>query len=58
MEILMVLIMATILAIVAIIIAKDAESRGMSGIRWGVFTFLISILAIPIYLIVRKPRNE
>jgi hypothetical protein len=58
MEILYLLIMATIVAIVAIIIAKDAESRGMSWIRWGVFTFLIWILAIPIYLIVRKPRNE
>jgi len=43
--------------IVAIIIAKDAKSRGMSGIGWGIFTFAICIVAIPIYLIVRKPKQ-
>lgn len=42
-------------AIIGIIIGKDASSRGMSGIGWGLFTFLICIIAIPIYLIVRKP---
>jgi len=45
-----------IAAVVGIIIAKDADSRGMNGIGWGVFTFLVCIVAIPIYLIVRKPR--
>ena len=44
--------------VVAIIIGKDAASRGMSGFGWGVFTFLICIVAIPIYLIVRKPRQQ
>lgn len=43
--------------IVAIIISRDAESRGMSGIGWGIFTFAICIVAIPIYLIVRKPKQ-
>lgn len=45
-------------AIVGAIIAQDANSRGMNGLAWGVFTFLICIVAIPIYLIVRKPRQN
>lgn len=48
-----------IAAVVAVIIAKDANSRGMNGLGWGIFTFLICIIAIPVYLIVRKPiANE
>jgi hypothetical protein len=44
-----------IAAVIGVIISKDANSRGMSGLGWGIFTFLICIIAIPIYLIVRKP---
>ena len=44
-----------IAAVVAVIIAKDASARGMNGLGWGIFTFLICIVAIPVYLIVRKP---
>ncbi len=44
--------------IVAILIGKDASDRGMSGFGWGLFTFLLCIVAIPIYLIVRKPRVD
>lgn len=47
-----------IAAVVAVIIAKDANNRGMSGLGWGIFTFLICIVAIPIYLIVRKPLKN
>ena len=47
-----------IVAVVAVIIANDANSRGMNGLGWGIFTFLICIVAIPIYLIVRKPRKD
>lgn len=47
-----------IAAVVAVLIAKDADERGMSGLGWGVFTFLVCIVAVPIYLIVRKPREE
>jgi hypothetical protein len=39
-----------IAAIVGFLIGRDAESRGMSGIGWGVFTFVICIVAVPIYL--------
>jgi hypothetical protein len=45
------------LAVVAVIIGKDANNRGMSGLGWGIFTFLACIVAIPIYLIVRKPHK-
>jgi hypothetical protein len=44
-------------AVIAVIIAKDAKARGMNGLGWGIFTFLICIVAIPVYLIVRKPRQ-
>ena len=47
-----------VVSIVAVLIAKDANSRGMNGLGWGIFTFLICIAAIPIYLIVRKPRKD
>lgn len=47
-----------IAVVIAILIGKDAESRGMSGVGWGIFTFLICIVAVPIYLVVRKPRKE
>ncbi|WP_205421054.1 hypothetical protein [Sphingomonas mesophila] len=49
------LIGVVVAAIIAVLIAKDANSRGMSGIGWGIFTFLLCIVAVPIYLVVRKP---
>ena len=52
MEIVIALIIS---GIVAVLIGKDAESRGMSGLGWGIFTFLVCIVAVPIYVIVRKP---
>jgi len=45
-----------IAVIIGVLIGKDATARGMSGISWGIFSFLICIVAVPIYLIVRKPR--
>ena len=47
-----------IAAIIGVIIAKDANSRGMNGAGWGIFVFLVCIVALPIYLIVRKPVKE
>lgn len=55
MEIVIGLIIA---GVVGVIIGKDATSRGMSGIGWGLFTFLICIIAVPIYLVVRRPRLD
>lgn len=47
-----------IVAIISVLIAKDANNRGMNGLGWGIFTFLVCIIAIPVYLIVRKPHNK
>jgi hypothetical protein len=47
-----------IAVIIGILIGKDASARGMSGVGWGIFTFAFCIVAIPIYLVVRKPRLD
>tara|TARA_B100001059_G_C17568268_1_gene443617 strand:+ start:406 stop:582 length:177 start_codon:yes stop_codon:yes gene_type:complete len=47
-----------IAAIIGVLIAKDANSRGMNGAGWGIFVFLICIVALPLYLVVRKPLKE
>ena len=47
-----------IAAVIGFLIGKDAEERGMSGVGWGFFSFLICIIAVPIYLVVRKPRLD
>jgi hypothetical protein len=52
------LIGLVIAAVVGVIIGKDAASRGMSGLGWGIFTFFMCIIAVPIYLIVRRPRLD
>jgi hypothetical protein len=36
---------------------RDAETRGMNGVLWGILTFLFCIIALPVYLIVRKPQT-
>jgi hypothetical protein len=47
-----------IAVVIGVLIGKDAASRGMSGAGWGVFSALICIVAVPIYLVVRKPRLD
>lgn len=47
-----------IAVIIGVLIGKDASSRGMSGIGWGLFSFAICIIAVPIYLVVRKPHLD
>ncbi|MBV9881422.1 MAG: hypothetical protein JO276_00260 [Sphingomonadaceae bacterium] len=47
-----------IAAVIAVLVAKDANARGMNGILWGIFTFFLCIIALPIYLVVRKPRLD
>ena len=41
--------------IVAAFIAKDASKRGMSEFGWFIGVFLLMIVFLPLYLIVRKP---
>ena len=44
--------------VIGVLIGKDAAARGMSGIGWGIFSFVICIVAVPIYIVVRKPRLD
>lgn len=41
--------------VLGILIGMDAKKRGMDGFSWMMFTILLLIVDIPIYLIVRKP---
>jgi hypothetical protein len=46
------------LAVVVVIgwaVWRDANSRGMNGVLWGVLSAAFCIIVVPIYLIVRKP---
>jgi drug/metabolite transporter (DMT)-like permease len=38
-------------------VATDANKRGMNGVLWGIGVFLLCIVFLPIYLIVRKPEQ-
>lgn len=42
--------------VVAILVGQDASKRGMNSWGWGIFVFLILIVGLPWYLIVRKPK--
>ena len=44
-----------IAAIIAFWVGSDANKRGMNGILWGIGTFLLCIVFLPLYLIIRKP---
>ena len=50
------LILIPILIIAAIIIGRDASSRGMNGTMWGIATFFFFIITILIYIAVRDPK--
>jgi len=41
--------------IAAIWVAKDAKMRGMSSLGWGIGTFLVLVVFLPLYLLIRKP---
>jgi hypothetical protein len=41
--------------LIAIWVASDANKRGMNGVAWAIGVFLLCIVFLPIYLIVRKP---
>lgn len=44
-----------IVLLIAIWVAMDANKRGMNGVLWAIGVFLLCIVFLPIYLIVRKP---
>jgi len=39
-------------------VSQDAKKRGMNGVGWGIFTFLLLIIGLPVYLISRQPLLE
>lgn len=45
-----------LLLLFAIWVGRDAHSRGMSGILWGIGTYALFIIVVPIYFLIRKPR--
>ena len=40
---------------IAFFVFQDAQKRGMNGWLWAVGTFLLCIVFLPLYLILRKP---
>ena len=44
-----------VVLLIAIWVANDANKRGMNGVLWAIGVFLLCIIFLPIYLIVRKP---
>ena len=46
-----------IAAAIAFWVYKDANERGMSGVLWGILVFFFCIIALPIYLLIRKPKT-
>ncbi len=43
--------------VLAAVVASDANRRGMNGILWGVGVFLLCIVFLPLYLIMRSPAQ-
>ncbi|MEM1327416.1 MAG: hypothetical protein AAGI23_15740 [Bacteroidota bacterium] len=48
----------TIAAVVAFLVAKDAQQRGMNPGLWALGVFALMIVFLPLYLILRKPKVE
>ena len=44
-------------AVVGFIVYKDAKSRGMNGVLWGILSFLLFPIVPLIYLFARKSRS-
>jgi putative membrane protein len=49
------LIGLVIVLAISYFVYQDAEKRGMNGILWAIGTFLLCIIFLPLYLIMRKP---
>jgi len=53
------MVLALIIAlIVAILIGNDASKRGMNSWGWGIGVFALMIIFLPLYFIVRKPKQS
>jgi hypothetical protein len=52
------LVMSALWVVVALWVYHDAEKRGHSGLLWGLFVFVGSIIGLIIYFIVRGSSGE
>lgn len=52
------LIGVLIALVVAILVGQDATKRGMNAWAWGIGVFLVLIVFLPLYFILRKPKLE
>lgn len=44
--------------VIAISVGKDAAKRNMNSFGWGLGVFALMIIFLPLYFIVRKPKNK
>ena len=53
------MILALIIAlVVAFLVGNDASKRGMNSFGWGFGVFALMIIFLPLYFILRKPKQE
>jgi hypothetical protein len=52
------LVATIIAALVAYLVYRDAEARGMKKELWALGVFCIMLVFLPLYLIKRKPKLE
>ncbi len=52
------LIGIVIALVVAILVGQDANKRGMNAWGWGIGVFLLLIVFLPLYFILRKPLGH
>jgi hypothetical protein len=43
--------------VIAVAVGKDATKRGMNAWGWGIGVFLLLIIFLPLYFILRKPKK-
>ena len=49
---------ALIALVIGIAVGQDAKKRGMNPWGWGIGVFLLLIVFLPLYFILRKPKLE
>jgi 4-amino-4-deoxy-L-arabinose transferase-like glycosyltransferase len=52
------LIGMAIALVIALLVGNDAKKRNMSSWGWGIGVFLVLIVFLPLYFILRKPKIE
>jgi hypothetical protein len=52
----MTLVAILIALLIAVAVYNDAKPRGMEALPWAIGVFLMMIIFLPLYLILRKPK--